>query len=91
MDGQEQSGNGLVKAIDIARVAMWNDCSLLLFIAVETPKPKVIEDRDVILRVTGSTICGSDLHLYHGTLGFLSPSWKSLTHNVRCNRRTPEG
>ncbi len=36
--------------------------------AVETPKPKVIEDRDVILKVTGSTICGSDLHLYHGAV-----------------------
>ena len=33
---------------------------------VECPKPKVLEDRDVILKVTGSTICGSDLHLYHG-------------------------
>ena len=36
--------------------------------AVETPKPKIIEDRDVILKVTGSTICGSDLHLYHGAV-----------------------
>lgn len=33
---------------------------------METPKPKVVEDRDVILKVTGSTICGSDLHLLHG-------------------------
>lgn len=33
---------------------------------VETPKPIIVEDTDVILRVTGSTICGSDLHLYHG-------------------------
>ena len=33
---------------------------------METNKPKVIEDRDVILKVTGSTICGSDLHLLHG-------------------------
>lgn len=33
---------------------------------VECPKPKIIEDRDVILKVTGSTICGSDLHLLHG-------------------------
>ncbi|KAK4691197.1 hypothetical protein P7C71_g5751, partial [Lecanoromycetidae sp. Uapishka_2] len=40
-----------------------NDCQVL-----ETPKPKVIEDRDVILQVTGSTICGSDLHLYHGAV-----------------------
>ena len=33
---------------------------------IECPKPKILEDRDVILKVTGSTICGSDLHLYHG-------------------------
>jgi threonine dehydrogenase-like Zn-dependent dehydrogenase len=36
--------------------------------SVETPKPKIIEDRDVILKVTGSTICGSDLHLLHGAV-----------------------
>jgi len=35
---------------------------------VETPKPKVIEDRDVILKITGSTVCGSDLHLLHGSV-----------------------
>ncbi|KAF2765212.1 GroES-like protein [Teratosphaeria nubilosa] len=35
---------------------------------VRAPKPKVIEDRDVILKVTGSTVCGSDLHLLHGSV-----------------------
>jgi threonine dehydrogenase-like Zn-dependent dehydrogenase len=35
---------------------------------VDAPKPKIIEDRDVILKVTGSTVCGSDLHLLHGTV-----------------------
>ncbi|KAK8153888.1 chaperonin 10-like protein [Phyllosticta citrichinensis] len=35
---------------------------------VEVPRPKVIEDRDVILKVTGSTVCGSDRHLLHGTV-----------------------
>jgi len=35
---------------------------------VETPKPAVVEPRDVILKVTGSTVCGSDLHLLHGTV-----------------------
>ncbi|KAJ9227289.1 hypothetical protein DTO027B5_706 [Paecilomyces variotii] len=35
---------------------------------VETAKPRIIEDRDVIVKVTGSTICGSDLHLYHGAI-----------------------
>lgn len=36
--------------------------------AVECPKPKVLESRDVILKITGSTVCGSDLHLLHGTV-----------------------
>ncbi|ATY67142.1 S-(hydroxymethyl)glutathione dehydrogenase [Cordyceps militaris] len=35
---------------------------------VDTPKPKLVEDRDVILKVTGSTVCGSDLHLLHGAI-----------------------
>jgi len=36
--------------------------------AEEVPKPRVVEDRDVILKVTGSTVCGSDLHLLHGSV-----------------------
>nr|POE79969.1 s-(hydroxymethyl)glutathione dehydrogenase [Quercus suber] len=35
---------------------------------VDCPKPKIIEDRDVILKITGSTVCGSDLHLLHGSV-----------------------
>ncbi|RVX72790.1 hypothetical protein B0A52_03143 [Exophiala mesophila] len=35
---------------------------------VETFKPGRVEDTDVIVKVTGSTICGSDLHLYHGAV-----------------------
>ncbi|KAF3027511.1 hypothetical protein E8E15_010225 [Penicillium rubens] len=35
---------------------------------VEMPKPRVIDPGDVIVKVTGSTICGSDLHLYHGVI-----------------------
>ncbi|KAI1372619.1 GroES-like protein [Hypoxylon crocopeplum] len=34
----------------------------------DVPRPKVLEPDDVILKVTGSTVCGSDLHLYHGTV-----------------------
>ena len=34
----------------------------------DVPKPKIVEDRDVILKVTGSTVCGSDLHLLHGSV-----------------------
>lgn len=35
---------------------------------IECPKPKIIEPRDVILKITGSTVCGSDLHLLHGSV-----------------------
>ena len=35
---------------------------------VEVPKPVVVDPRDVILKVTGSTVCGSDLHLLHGAI-----------------------
>lgn len=35
---------------------------------IECPKPKIVEDRDVILKITGSTLCGSDLHLLHGSV-----------------------
>lgn len=35
---------------------------------VEAHKPKVVDPTDVVLKVTGSTVCGSDLHLLHGAL-----------------------
>lgn len=35
---------------------------------IETFKPAKIESTDVIVKVTGSTVCGSDLHLLHGAV-----------------------
>ncbi|KAH8887585.1 GroES-like protein [Thozetella sp. PMI_491] len=35
---------------------------------VDVPRPRIIEDSDVILKVTGTTVCGSDLHLLHGSV-----------------------
>ncbi|KAF9528680.1 GroES-like protein [Crepidotus variabilis] len=35
---------------------------------VDAPVPTITEPDDVILKVTGTTICGSDLHLYHGEI-----------------------
>lgn len=29
------------------------------------PVPAVTDPKDVVIKVTGTTICGSDLHLYH--------------------------
>ncbi|KAK0732915.1 chaperonin 10-like protein [Lasiosphaeria miniovina] len=35
---------------------------------LDVAKPTVLDDRDVILKVTGTTVCGSDLHLLHGVI-----------------------
>jgi len=35
---------------------------------VELPKPTITDDNDVIVKMTSSAICGSDLHLYHGNV-----------------------
>ncbi|KAF2197646.1 GroES-like protein [Delitschia confertaspora ATCC 74209] len=35
---------------------------------VEASKPTLVDDHDVIVRVTGSTVCGSDVHLMHGVV-----------------------
>lgn len=35
---------------------------------IDAPVPDITEDNDVIIQVTGTTICGSDLHLYHGEI-----------------------
>ncbi|MDP8928229.1 MAG: glutathione-dependent formaldehyde dehydrogenase, partial [Actinomycetota bacterium] len=32
----------------------------------EVPDPKILNQRDVIVRITSTAICGSDLHLYDG-------------------------
>src|SRR5690554_4440027 len=38
-------------------------------VRVETvPDPTILEDDDIILRVTSTAICGSDLHLYRGSI-----------------------
>ena len=33
---------------------------------VQVPDPQILNARDAIIRVTATTICGSDLHLYNG-------------------------
>jgi threonine dehydrogenase-like Zn-dependent dehydrogenase len=32
----------------------------------DVPEPKVVNPRDAVVRITSTTICGSDLHLYDG-------------------------
>lgn len=35
----------------------------------DVPEPKIEDPRDLIIRVTSTAICGSDLHIYDGFLG----------------------
>jgi len=35
---------------------------------IDADIPEITQDTDVILKVTATTICGSDLHLYHGEI-----------------------
>ena len=58
----------------------------------DTPKPAVIEDRDVILKVTGSTVCGSDLHLLHGSCySSCHEALVPMTWNCRRGRTVAKG
>ncbi|CAF1205384.1 unnamed protein product [Rotaria sordida] len=35
---------------------------------VEKPMPLITDSRDILLKITATTICGSDLHLYNNTI-----------------------
>jgi threonine dehydrogenase-like Zn-dependent dehydrogenase len=37
------------------------------------PDPKILNDRDAIIKITTTAICGSDLHLYHGVIPSMLP------------------
>jgi threonine dehydrogenase-like Zn-dependent dehydrogenase len=39
----------------------------------EVPDPSILNEQDVILRVTSTAICGSDLHLYNGYVPTMMP------------------
>jgi len=35
---------------------------------VQKPRPLVTDNRDVVIKITSTTVCGSDLHLYSGNM-----------------------
>jgi threonine dehydrogenase-like Zn-dependent dehydrogenase len=39
----------------------------------KVPDPKILNPRDAILKVTATTICGSDLHIYDGYIPTMQP------------------
>jgi S-(hydroxymethyl)glutathione dehydrogenase / alcohol dehydrogenase len=45
----------------------------------DKPRPNIQNPEDIILRVTSTALCGSDLHLYHGTVQGMEPG-QTLGH-----------
>src|SRR6187402_1299184 len=39
----------------------------------QVPDPKILNQRDCIVKITSTAICGSDLHLYNGFLPLMEP------------------
>ena len=34
----------------------------------DVPEPELMDERDIVIRITSTAICGSDLHLYNGLM-----------------------
>jgi S-(hydroxymethyl)glutathione dehydrogenase / alcohol dehydrogenase len=45
----------------------------------DKPKPKIQNPEDIVLKITKSAICGSDLHLFHGNFKSMEPG-QTLGH-----------
>ncbi|GAA5833942.1 hypothetical protein JCM9279_004167 [Rhodotorula babjevae] len=58
-EGADPSGEEMISLV-------WNG---KMKVAVENArKPKVVDDKDIVLKVTGTTVCGSDMHLLAGAI-----------------------
>src|SRR5579872_3085283 len=61
-----ESTQSLVPGSDLMKALCWHGKENL---SVDTvPDPKILDPRDVILKITSTAICGSDLHLYGGLM-----------------------
>jgi threonine dehydrogenase-like Zn-dependent dehydrogenase len=49
------------------------------------PDPELIDPTDVIVKITATAICGSDLHLYDG----FQPGMESAAKRTRTGASTP--
>lgn len=41
----------------------------------QVAKPRIIDERDAVVRITNTTMCGSDLKIYHGVIGSRKMPW----------------
>ena len=52
----------------------------------DKPQPTIQHPEDAILRITSTAICGSDLHLYHGTVP-RDATWANFRTRIHGNNR----
>ena len=61
----------------------------------EVPKPKILKPTDAIVKVTTSTICGTDKHIRHGGLPEVEPGriigheFCGIVDEVACDDQVP--
>ena len=48
----------------------------------QVPKPKILHPKDAIVKVTTSTICGTDKHIRHGGLRKWNQAGSSATSSA---------
>jgi threonine dehydrogenase-like Zn-dependent dehydrogenase len=51
------------------------------------PDPRLAEADDIVLRVTATAICGSDLHIYRGKIPAMSRATSSATSSWASSKR----
>ncbi|KAL5420066.1 hypothetical protein PMIN06_011647 [Paraphaeosphaeria minitans] len=59
---------------DTMRAVVWEGKPFHMTVK-DVCRPRLVEKEDVIVRITTSAICGTDLHIYHGILGSNKPGW----------------
>jgi hypothetical protein len=56
----------------------------------DKPKPKIERQEDIILKVTKTALCGSDLHLYHGSIEGMEPGQTGMSLWELLKKRVPK-
>ena len=57
----------------------------------DVPEPKILNQRDAIVRITSTAICGSDLHLYNGFIPTMAAGDDVFVWNPGDDNDTLEG
>jgi threonine dehydrogenase-like Zn-dependent dehydrogenase len=57
---------GLTALNETMRAVVWQGDAYNVGV-IDVPRPAIVNETDVVVRITRAAICGSDLHIYRGT------------------------